>query len=92
MTKDIDTNSNFQLVTFFSQKWLVKLLVLEIALNFPVPLPGDETTFDFEQLSMEVTYSLDDMIISLKILKIYNIVRLSAQYSEWTDDMSSRIW
>lgn len=88
----VHESSNFYTASLLSCLYLRKQLIIELLLNFFMPIPGEEFTFDFKQLKRSVTYSLDDMIVSLMLIKIYHIFRLFGQYTTWTDPSCQHYW
>lgn len=49
--------------------------MLEIVINFPMQIPDNEVTYEFEMLKTVATYSLDDIITCFVFVKLYIILR-----------------
>lgn len=68
------------------------MLLIELFLNIFTPIPGEEFTFEFTQLKITVIYSLDDMIVSFMLFKVYHVFRLFGEYTTWTNSTCVHYW
>lgn len=60
-----------------------KLILLEILLNLPVPIPYVTHSFKFYQLNTQAEFSLDDIIFAISLLRSYHILKFLYHYSPY---------
>lgn len=80
----VDPSSNFHLATLLQHPTFYKKIFLESLILLPMPIPGEETEYKFVQMSLITTYTYDDLVVCIGMLKLFFILRLIEKYAVWS--------
>ena len=73
--------------TIFRTKFF-RSFILEVIVNLIHPPPGFDAVFSLDQLDKKVVLSLDTLLFSFMVMRVYLGLRLFAHYTKWRSEIA----